>query len=57
MILDQPTAGVHVRNMIWTVLYRHTEDAVTLNFASEHYDPVDYIRDYDEFRRLVATKG
>jgi acetyltransferase-like isoleucine patch superfamily enzyme len=54
MILDQATVGVHVRNMIWTVLYRHTEDAVTLNFASEHYDPADYIRDYDEFRRLVA---
>jgi len=56
MILDQPTVGVHVSSMIWTVLYRHTEDAVTLNFASRHYDPADYIRDYDEFLRLVADK-
>ena len=51
----QQTVGVHVRSMIWTVLYRHTEDAVTLNFASTHYDPADYIRDYDEFQRLVAA--
>jgi UDP-2-acetamido-3-amino-2,3-dideoxy-glucuronate N-acetyltransferase len=56
MILDQPTVGAHIRNMIWTVLYRHTEDAVILNFASEHYDPADYIRDYDEFLRLTGGK-
>ena len=39
--------------MIWTVLYRHTADAVVLTFASHHYDPADYIRDYDEFLRLA----
>ena len=37
--------------MIWMVLYHHTEDAVTLTFASLHYDPADYTRDYDEFLR------
>lgn len=55
MILDRATVGVHVRKMVWTVLYRHTDDAVTLNFASAHYDPTDYIRDYDEFLRLVGS--
>jgi hypothetical protein len=29
---------------------------VMLNFASEHYDPADYIRDYDEFLRLTGGK-
>jgi UDP-2-acetamido-3-amino-2,3-dideoxy-glucuronate N-acetyltransferase len=48
--------GVHVRPMIWTVLYRHTGDAMVLTFASQHYDPADYIRDYDEFLRLVAVR-
>jgi UDP-2-acetamido-3-amino-2,3-dideoxy-glucuronate N-acetyltransferase len=56
VILDNASVGVHVRNMIWAVLYRHTEDAVVLNFASQHYDPADYIRDYDEFLRLVASR-
>jgi acetyltransferase-like isoleucine patch superfamily enzyme/dTDP-4-dehydrorhamnose 3,5-epimerase-like enzyme len=55
LILDRATVGVHVRNMIWTVLYRHTDDAVTLTFASDHYDPADYIRDYDEFLRLAKA--
>jgi UDP-2-acetamido-3-amino-2,3-dideoxy-glucuronate N-acetyltransferase len=55
VVLDRPTVGVHVRNMIWSVLYRHTADAVVLNFSSQHYDRADYIRDYDEFLRLVTT--
>lgn len=54
VILDEPGLGVHVGAMIWTVLYRHTADAVVLTFASQHYDPADYIRDYDEFMRLAA---
>jgi len=54
VILDQPGLGVHVSAMIWTVLYRHTADAVVLTFASHHYDAADYIRDYDEFLRLAV---
>lgn len=54
VVLDQPGLGVHVGAMIWTVLYRHTADAMVLTFASQHYDPADYIRDYDEFLRLTA---
>lgn len=54
MILDHADVGVHVQRMIWTVLYRHTDDAVMLNFASEHYDPADYIRDYDEFLQSLT---
>jgi UDP-2-acetamido-3-amino-2,3-dideoxy-glucuronate N-acetyltransferase len=53
IILNQPGLGVHVRPMIWTVLYRHTEDAMVLTFADQHYDPADYIRDYDEFLKLT----
>ena len=54
VILDQPGLGVHVSAMVWTVLYRHTADAVVLTFASHHYDAADYIRDYDEFLRLAV---
>jgi acetyltransferase-like isoleucine patch superfamily enzyme len=54
VILNQPDLGVHIRSMIWTVLYRHTADAILLVFASQHYDPDDYIRDYDEFLRLSS---
>jgi UDP-2-acetamido-3-amino-2,3-dideoxy-glucuronate N-acetyltransferase len=55
LMLDRPGLGVHVRPMIWTILYRHTPEAVVLTFASDHYDPADYIRDYEEFIRLLGT--
>jgi UDP-2-acetamido-3-amino-2,3-dideoxy-glucuronate N-acetyltransferase len=53
VVLDRPGLGVHVKPMVWTVLYRHTADAMVLTFASHHYDPADYIRDYDEFLKRV----
>lgn len=28
-----------------------SKDAVLVVLASEHYDPADYIRDYDQFRK------
>jgi acetyltransferase-like isoleucine patch superfamily enzyme/dTDP-4-dehydrorhamnose 3,5-epimerase-like enzyme len=47
--LDGPELGVYVPPMIWTVQFRYSDDAMLLVLASEHYDPADYIRDYDEF--------
>jgi hypothetical protein len=35
--------------MVWGTQYKHTSDAVLLVFASDWYDPGDYIRDYQEF--------
>ena len=39
--------------MIWTTHYRHSADALLLVFASDYYDPADYIRDYSEFLAAV----
>jgi UDP-2-acetamido-3-amino-2,3-dideoxy-glucuronate N-acetyltransferase len=47
--LDSPEIGVHLPPMVWGVQYRYSSDAVLLVFASEAYDPADYIRDYDDF--------
>lgn len=55
--LDHPTLGVHLPPMVWGTQYKHTRDAVLLVFASEPYDPADYIRDYDEFLDEVRRGG
>jgi acetyltransferase-like isoleucine patch superfamily enzyme len=47
--LDHPTLGVHLPPMVWATQYKHTSDAVLLVFASDYYDPADYIRDYQKF--------
>ena len=52
--LDHPQKGLHVPPMVWAAQYAHTEDAVLLVLASHPYDPNDYIRDFEDFRRLQA---
>jgi UDP-2-acetamido-3-amino-2,3-dideoxy-glucuronate N-acetyltransferase len=41
--------GVYLPPMVWGIQYRYSRDASLVVFASEPYDPGDYIRDYREF--------
>lgn len=49
--LDSPRLGLYVPPMTWLAQYRHSPDCILLVLASDPYDPHDYIRDYEEFRR------
>lgn len=53
--LDQPDLGLYMPAMTWGTQYHYSTDAVLLVFASEAYDPDDYIRDYDEFLALLPN--
>lgn len=55
-LLDRPEVGLYLPPMTWGIQYKYSEDAVLLVFASHHYDPADYIRDYSEFQQLVKAK-
>jgi hypothetical protein len=54
VLLNSPTIGVLVPPLVWGVQYRFSPDALLLVLASDPYDPDEYIRDYDEFRSLIA---
>ena len=54
--LDAPNLGLYLPPMIWAAQYKYSSDALLLVFASDLYDPADYIRDYDEFRMLVSAR-
>jgi dTDP-4-dehydrorhamnose 3,5-epimerase-like enzyme len=49
--------GVYLPPMVWAVQYRYSSDACLVVFASDAYDPDDYIRDYGGFlaARTAAT--
>jgi acetyltransferase-like isoleucine patch superfamily enzyme/dTDP-4-dehydrorhamnose 3,5-epimerase-like enzyme len=53
--LDRPTFGVHVPPMVWATEYKHSQDSTLLVFASEYYDPADYIRDYQIFLKEAGS--
>ncbi len=52
--LEKPYEGLYVGSNIWREMYDFSEDAVLMVLASEVYNEADYIRDYDEFLKLVA---
>lgn len=54
--LNKPMMGVYIPNMIWKDMYDFSEDSVLLVLASTHYDGKEYIRDFDEYLRLINEK-
>lgn len=53
ILLDTARIGVYVPPMVWAVQYKFSSDAVLAVLASERYRPDDYIRDYDDYLRLL----
>ena len=51
-VLERPTQGIYVPPMVWAAEYGHSSDSTLMVFASDFYDPEDYIRVYDDFLRL-----
>ena len=54
IFLDKPTLGLYVPPMIWATQYKFTQNAVLLVLASDIYKADDYIRNYDEYLKLVS---
>ncbi|MBK7917789.1 MAG: WxcM-like domain-containing protein [Chloroflexi bacterium] len=55
-ILNQPNIGIYLPPLVWRSHYNYSADGVLVVFASERYNPSDYIRDYDEYLQLVKQQ-
>jgi dTDP-4-dehydrorhamnose 3,5-epimerase-like enzyme len=53
IILNSPENRIEVGAMIWRTIKWLEDDSVLFVLASQQYDEADYIRDFDEFLRLV----
>ena len=51
--LDKPMMGVYIPNMMWTDMYDFSPDSVLLVLASTHYNGEGYIRNYDDYLRVM----
>jgi dTDP-4-dehydrorhamnose 3,5-epimerase-like enzyme len=56
VLLDKPNLGLHMPPLTWGAQYDFSSDAVLLVLASDRYDEVDYIHDYEEFLQLVSAQ-
>jgi UDP-2-acetamido-3-amino-2,3-dideoxy-glucuronate N-acetyltransferase len=57
VLLNKPSVGIYVPPMIWSIQWQYSVDAALLVFASELYDPNDYIREYSAFLNAVRAAG
>lgn len=53
--LNNPAQGLYIRNNIWREFTNFSEDCVVMVLASEHYNPDDYIHDYERFLKEVSS--
>ena len=54
--LDRPHIGIYLPKLVWKDMYDFSEDSVLLVLASEHYDNNEYIRDYDEYLKVMEAQ-
>lgn len=53
VVLDKPNEGLYISNDMWREMYDFTPGTVLLVLASAHYDEADYIRNYNDFIKMV----
>ncbi|MBA6420848.1 FdtA/QdtA family cupin domain-containing protein [Pseudomonas sp. 5Ae-yellow] len=53
--LNQPNKGLLQDALVWGAMHDFSPDCVLLVLASEHYDDADYIRDYEQFLKVVGA--
>lgn len=53
VLLDSKSIGVTIPKLIWHEMHDFSENCILLVFASASYEEQDYIRNYDEFLKMV----
>jgi len=53
IILEGATNGLLIEDLIWREMHDFSSDCVLLVLASEYYDELDYVRDYQQFLRCL----
>lgn len=53
VVLDRPTQGLLIGDMIWREMHDFSDDCVLMVLASEFYEESDYIRSYSHFLKAV----
>lgn len=53
--LNNPNEGLLIQGLIWREMYDFSPECVLLVLADEYYDENDYIRNYDDFLKVVKN--
>jgi len=53
--LNRPHYGLYIPPRVWRELENFSSNSVALSLVSQVYDEADYVRDYDEFKRMIEN--
>ena len=56
-VLNRPSQALRIGSMVWREMRDFSSNAVCLVLASTVYLESDYIRNYDEFARLIRSES
>lgn len=51
--LNEPHMGIYIPHMVWKEMYDFSKDSVLLVLSNLHYDPEEYIRNYELYLEEV----
>ena len=51
--LNSSNEALYISPKVWRTTFEHSSNAVLLVLSSLEYDENDYIRDYNEFKKLI----
>lgn len=54
--LSSPNQGIYIKHDIWREFTNFSKDCIVLVLASEHYNELDYIRNYDQFKQEIIKQ-
>ena len=54
--LNRPYQGLLIAPGIWSQQLNFSSGSVCLVLASDHYNEDDYVRNYDDFKKLTSSK-
>jgi hypothetical protein len=55
--LNSPNLGLFQDALIWGTMHNFSEDCVLMVLADDYYREEDYIREYDNFLKIVRIKN
>lgn len=55
-LLESPQQALYIPEMIWDEQVYRTEETALLVLSNTHYDPSDYIHDFEQFKSLKNTQ-
>ncbi len=51
--LASPAKGLYIKDLVWREMHDFSHDCILLVIASHEYDEFDYIRSFNEFKRIM----